>query len=180
MIDPRLAEVAGPAALGPLRVAEFGLSHEEEPSSVVLHRGEFDWEALAHGELEGIWLDADRYDEAELICQAYNAIQAPDEELDPAPSSASRPRPAIDGPMLGRLTAMVGISRSEIARSIGVTPARVSQWVSGDPIPRWHQKELARAIEAAAIRRAEACRQALAELGAETGGGHARSRSSRP
>lgn len=72
-IRARLAE----ATPGPWSAHAFGSPGEEEPSSIVVHAGAFDWDALRDGEGAIAWMpacDSPEWCDAELIAHAPEDI----------------------------------------------------------------------------------------------------------
>lgn len=81
-INERLARADG-ATEGPWHRHDFGHSGEQEPSSIVVHTGKFDWQAIYDGEsvVASMGWDAPQDSDAEFIAaartehpQAYRAL----------------------------------------------------------------------------------------------------------
>lgn len=78
-ISDRLDEItarAGAATEGPWSSHAFGHSGEGEPSSIVVHRGKFDWRAIYDGEFIASmprW-DAQESEDAEFIAHARTDV----------------------------------------------------------------------------------------------------------
>lgn len=69
----RLRELEAAATRGPWKASAFGTAGDEEPSSLVVHAGPFDWEAIRYGEADvAAWCDYDDWHDAELIVAMRN------------------------------------------------------------------------------------------------------------
>ena len=77
----RLAEIqarADAATDGPWAAHAFGYPGQEEPSSIVVHRGNFDWQAISDGEFVAsmpMW-DRQESDDADFIAHARTDVPA--------------------------------------------------------------------------------------------------------